>query len=126
MISNKILNFWLILIGILISGCASYRTNSEIEFASIYVPVIQSKVVISESSLSEKKYTKLGPVVAEVKKLSLFHKDPTKDQVNYVLLVKAEELKADAVVDVKYDSGIGVWTWGYMSGEGTAVKFIDQ
>jgi hypothetical protein len=28
------------------------------------------------------------------------------------------------VINVKYTSGIGAWTWGYLDAQGTGVKFV--
>ena len=56
------------------------------------------------------------------KKLTLFHANPTKEQVNYVLAKKGKALNANAVRNVKYTSGIGMTTWGYMDATGEASK----
>ena len=75
--------------------------------------------------MPDKKYKALGPVTGEVKKLTVFHRDPTKDQVNLVLIEKARAMDADAVINVIYKSGIGFMTWGYIEAAGTGVKFAE-
>jgi len=122
----KINLYFVIMFAAILSGCASYRTNSDITFDSVSFLAPKSKIILSEDDLTDRKYTDLGSVLAEVKKLSIFHQDPTKEQVNYVLIRKAEQLNADAVINIKYDGGMGFFTWGYMSGEGRAVKFIEK
>lgn len=106
------------------SGCASYRTNSDISFESTSGTETATKVEILESGLEKGGYEVIGPVEAVVKKLTVFHKDPTKEQVNVVLAEKASKLNADAVINVKYKSGVGMTTWGYMEGKGEAVKKV--
>ena len=108
-----------------VSGCASYRTDTGTSFSSTKGVVNPTKVVITETSLPEKKYTSLGVVEGEVKKLTIFHSDPTKEQVNVVLSEKAAALGADAVINVLYKNGIGLTTWGYIEAKGTAVKFTN-
>ena len=105
-----------------ISGCASYRTNSDIDFDSTELSVDQSNIQILESGMEEGSFEFIGKVDAIVKKLTIFHKNPTKEQVDVVLSQKASKLNADAVINVKYKSGVGATTWGYMSAKGDAVK----
>ncbi|WP_423459265.1 heavy metal-binding domain-containing protein [Ottowia sp. VDI28] len=130
------------------TGCASYRVESNIPSdtqvpmpasgissetpAAPAIKVIPSaaiskesrnKVLISEDSLPGKKYKEVGPVEVSVKKLTIFHKDPTKEQADEALKDKAAAIAADAVVNVTYKSGVGLTTWGYMDAKGTAVKF---
>jgi hypothetical protein len=112
------------------SGCASYRTDSNITSAptgvtSASTPAPTVKVLISEDSLPNRKYKEIGPVEVSVKKLTVFHKDPTKEQANEALTEKAMVIGADAVIDVVYKSGVGFTTWGYMDANGTGVKLIE-
>ena len=114
------------LIGLLfifsLSACATYRTNSDVEFASTEIEKVESNVQILEGDLVDLDYSVIGPVVATVKKLTVFHKDPTKEQVDVVLTEKAKQMGANAVINVSYNGGVGLTTWGFMTGEGTAVK----
>jgi hypothetical protein len=108
---------------LLMAGCATYRTNSSISFSTTEVTVPESKVLITQGTLPDRKYKPLGPVVAEVRKLTKFNKDPTQDQANIVLLEKAKELGADAVIGVSYDLTISASSWGLMTAKGIAVRF---
>ena len=108
---------------LLATGCASYRTNSDITFDSTKVPSYESRVLLLEGLIKDKKFSELGILEAEVKKRSLGTDDPTKDQVNYVLIKKAEAIGADAIMNVKYEEGAGFTTWGYINASGIAVKF---
>lgn len=104
------------------SGCASYRTDSNI--ASELTPSGKSdtKILISEGSFPNRKYKEIGPIEVSVKKLTIFHKDPTKEQANEALIEKARIIGADAVINVTYKSGVGFTTWGYIDANGTGVK----
>lgn len=106
----------------LLSGCASYRTDSNIPSESKPSVASNANVLIMEG-VPDKKYKELGPVEVSVKKLTAFHKDPTKEQANAALIEKARVIGADAVIKVTYESGIGFTTWGYMDAKGTGVKF---
>jgi len=114
-----------LLIAALTSGCASYRTTSNISSDAPAGLTASTKVLIAEDSLPNKKYKEIGPIEVSIKKLTVFHKDPTKEQANEALSEKARAIGADAVVNVTYKSGIGLTTWGYMDANGTGVKLGD-
>jgi len=123
---NKVHVLVVVIVAAIASGCASYRTDSNITSepsASTAKPI--AKVLISEDSLPNRKYKELGPIEVSVKKLTLFHKDPTKDQANEALMEKARAIGADAVINVKYESGVGFTTWGYIDAKGTGVKLAE-
>lgn len=105
-----------------LSGCATYRTDSNITSEPTSAVSSNAKVLILEG-VPDKKYKELGPVEVSVKKLTVFHKDPTKEQANEALIEKARIIGADAVIKVTYESGIGFTTWGYIDAKGTGVKF---
>ena len=107
------------------SGCASYRTDSNITSEPSSAAKSNIKVLISESALSNLKYKEIGPIEVSVKKLTIFHDDPTKEQANEALIEKAHVIGADAVINVIYKSGIGLMTWGYIDANGTGVKLAD-
>jgi hypothetical protein len=107
------------------SGCASYRTSSNITSESPPVLNANTKVLIAEDSLPGRKYKAIGPIEVSVKKATIFHQDPTKAQANEALIETARVIGADAVINVTYQSGIGMMTWGYMDATGTGVKLAD-
>lgn len=109
----------------MISGCASYRTDSNISSESAPVLGANTKVLIAEDSLPNRKYKEVGPIEVSVKKLTIFHSDPTKEQANEALSEKARIIGADAVINVTYESGIGLMTWGYIDAKGIGVKLTD-
>ncbi len=107
-----------------LSGCASYRTSSNIEQGSSSQTVATRQVEIFLAGSSPgRPHAELQRVEVSVKKLTVFHKDPTREQANEALSEKAALIGADAVKDVQYQSGVGLTTWGYMDAQGTAIKF---
>jgi hypothetical protein len=110
-----------------LSGCATYRTDSNIPAA----PAAPASAVVSKVSVlilegvPDRKYKELGSVEVSVKKLTVFHKDPTKEQANEALVEKARIIGADAVIKVTYESGIGFTTWGYIDAKGVGIKFSE-
>jgi len=106
-----------------VTGCASYRTDSNIKSVDAAQVDSSKSVLIVEGPISDKKYESLGPVEVSVKKLTVFHKDPTKEQANSALIEKARAIGADAAINVTYDSGVGFTTWGYIDAKGEGVKF---
>lgn len=116
---------------VITTGCASYRTDSNIPSAppvsaapaTAVKPV--TSVLISEDALPNRKFKEIGPIEVSVKKLTIFHKDPTKEQANEALTEKAKTIGADAVIKVVYKSGIGFTTWGYIDANGMGVKLAD-
>jgi len=105
-----------------LSGCAAYRTDSNITSEPTSTASSKVNVIILEG-VPDKKYKELGPIEVSVKKLTVFHKDPTKEKANEALIEKARIIGADAVIKVTYESGIGFSTWGYIDAKGTGVKF---
>ena len=122
---TKVSLFCTLLIAALTSGCASYRTSSNISSDAPAELTTGTKVLIAEDSLPNRKYKEIGPIEVSIKKLTVFHKDPTKEQANEALSGKARAIGADAVVNVTYKSGVGFTTWGYMDANGTGVKLAD-
>lgn len=119
----------LLVAAVLATGCASYRTDSNIPAAepsatatttSATKPV--NTVLIAEDSLPDRRYKVIGPIEISIKKLTIFHKDPTKEMANVALTEKAKAIGADGVIDVTYKSGIGLTTWGYLDATGKGVK----
>lgn len=82
-------------------------------------------MLLAEDDLPGRTYTTIGPIEVSVKKLTLFHADPTREQANAALIEKARSIGANAVIKITYKSGIGLMTWGYMDAQGIGVKLAD-
>ena len=115
----------LIVVSAVGSGCATYRTDSNITAAPSATTRTLTPVLIAEDSLPKRKYKEIGPVEVSVKKLTVFNADPTKEMANDALIEKARLIGADAVIKVTYKTGIGMTTWGYIDASGTGVKLAD-
>lgn len=111
-----------IIIVIGLNGCGAYRTDSGITPPSAETKTVKTSILVTKNSLDDKNCTVIQNIEATVKKLTLFHADPTKEQVDFVLAEKGKKLGANVVKNVKYESGIGMTTWGYIDGEGEAAK----
>ncbi|MBK9441334.1 MAG: hypothetical protein IPN53_08465 [Comamonadaceae bacterium] len=98
----------------LASGCAYYRTESNITPPQTPPAAVApaTKVVISQDALPQRKYQVLGPIEVSIKKLTIFHNDPTKEMADEALSEKAKVIGADGVINVTYKSGVGLTTWG--------------
>jgi len=108
-----------------LSGCASYRTDSNITSIPASALSSNTNIVILEG-VPDRKYKELGPVEVSIKKLTAFHKDPTREQANEALVEKARMIGADAVIKVTYDHGVGFTTWGYIDAKGAGVKWDEN
>ena len=107
----------LLIIGIVISlasGCATYDSTT--------VEKTVKEVKILETGLEEGSYKYLEMVGAFLQKDDFSDKNPTKEQVNIVLIEKAKKLGADAVINVTYKSGVRMGSWGFMEAKGEAVR----
>jgi uncharacterized protein YbjQ (UPF0145 family) len=83
-----------------------------------------SSQVLLAKNLPGRSFKELGPIEVTVKKLTVFHKDPTREQANEALIERAKVLGADAVINIAYKNGIGFTSWGYIEAKGVAVKLL--
>ncbi len=114
------------LVFITTSGCTAYRVSSKsVDSSPVPVSGAPQQVLLAQDNLPGRRYAIIGPIQVSVKKLTVFHKDPTREQANEALIEKARELGASAVINIKYTEGIGMMTWGYIDAAGTAVRLIN-
>ena len=107
----------------LLSGCSAYRASSNIDTVGIATSSQKEIVIYTVGTEPNEAYQVTQPINVSVKKLTLFHDDPTKEQANAELEKRALALKCDAVVKVFYKEGVGLTTWGYIDAEGYCAKF---
>lgn len=114
-------NLLISLLVILLSGCSTYRTNSDVTFRSTVLsgehPVIPVGKDVPSSMV-----TYLGWIEAEVSSPSYFSKPPTQEQVDIVLANKGKAMGADAVIHVEYGKKVNAATLGKLTGKGQAVR----
>ena len=114
----------LLSIPILLPGCAAYRTSSNVDGSPSQLATPTRKPAIYEGATEPgKKFRTTQRIEISIKKLTLFHSDPTKEQANAELEKRAIALDCDAVTNVQYQSGIGLTTWGYIDAQGNCAKF---
>jgi hypothetical protein len=107
----------------LASGCASYRTSSNIEGGSQTAAAAKKIPIFEGSADPGKKFRTTQKIEVSIKKLTLFHADPTKEQANNELEKRASALGCDAITNAQYQAGIGLTTWGYIDAQGNCAKF---
>ena len=121
------------LIGILVlfgmTGCATWSTTS-VDTAESAPPATTAQpkrpheILITESDISDRKYSPLGDINVTVNKTTVFHPNPTREMVNQKLKEEAAKLGADAVIQVRYGTvGVSFMSWGSLDGKGRAIKF---
>jgi hypothetical protein len=132
---NKILAILITTLGM--TACSStqfaddgLRTSAKImetaeRKTTIHSPSDPKNIIITEYDFTDREYISLGDLKVSASKLTIFHQDPTKLDINSRLRQEAAKLGADAVIFARYgNAGIGVWSWGTMNGNGRAIKFI--
>jgi len=121
----------LILVIFSANGCStwSYAGIDRPDGASAvaHEPTKPEDIKITSIDITDTKYEVIGDITATVNKTTVFHSDPTREQVNEKLKIEAAALGADAVILVRYgEGGVGLMTWGSLEGKGRAVKFISN
>lgn len=121
-------NATIALLAVFVTGCATWSTSSidrnEQQATVAVKPTAPGRIQLSEGDVTDRKYASLGDVTVTVNKTTVFHSEPTKEQVNQKLREKAAELGADAVIFVRYGSGgVSFMSWGSLEGKGRAIKF---
>lgn len=106
---------------IALTGCSSYRTNTDISFSSTLLSG-QKPAMPVDAEVPADQITYLGWVDARVVKPSYFHDAATKEQANIVLAEQAKKLGADAVINVNYKRGINMATLPKLDARGQAVR----
>jgi uncharacterized protein YbjQ (UPF0145 family) len=94
-----------------------------VEISPAVISQPQKIEVIPSGTTPARKYQVLRRIEISIKKLTVFHSDPTKEQANAELKKRAAPLGCDAVINVQYQSGIGLTTWGYIDAQGDCVRF---
>ncbi len=114
-----------------VSGCSTW-SHSSLEPVKGHNDKVQARkansaknIIITESDITDRKYTVIGDINATVNKTTAFNSNPTKEQVNEKLKAEAAEAGADAVIMVRYgDLGASFFSWGSLNGKGRAIVFV--
>ena len=72
----------------------------------------------------EEKYTELKELKVTVNKLTIFHRNPTREDALNELKAEAAKLGADAVINATVsEASIGLTSWGVRTATGMAIKY---
>jgi len=107
----------------LLPGCASYRITSNIPSPAASASIPEYPVRLIKGDQLDQPYHVLGPIKVVVRKTSPFLKTPDEREANIALRQKARQIGADAVIDVSYQPGFDIISWGHIAAEGTGVKY---
>ena len=130
MTRRRLLSVVIVTLSLALTGCSTWSTAS-VEPNRNYstgssVPTDLNKIIITEEDINDRKYKVLGDLSVSVNKTTIFHSDPTKEQVSEKLKQEASKLGADAVILVRYGTvGVSFSSWGSMDGKGRAIKFVE-
>ncbi|OJF76945.1 MAG: hypothetical protein BKP49_05085 [Treponema sp. CETP13] len=73
----------------------------------------------------DKDYQEIETEEVYISKSTVFSSNPTEEEANFLLKKKALEIGADAIIDVYYESGKNMSSWGFLTANGIAIKYID-
>ena len=133
-------NLLIISIAVLtLSGCASTqfgqdgtRTSATIQTVDGVTPEVTTisntnEIIVTENDITDRPYTTLGEINVSASKLTIFNKDPTREDIDGRLRNEAAKLGADAVIFTRYVAPTITFTsWGTMTGNGRAIKFSKE
>lgn len=106
-----------------LAGCSTYRVTSNIPTGQAVQPA--GPVMLLPDTAPERPFEELGPIEVTVRKGSPFVSAPTEEQANIALIQKAQDMGAEAVIRIHYQSGFDVMTWGHIKASGVGVRFTD-
>jgi hypothetical protein len=114
-------------------GFACALVLGAVSVASMAAPAKKQYVMVNEEiglpvfpyDITDRPYTVLGEVKAEVRKATIFSKAPAQDKIYRELWERGEKLGADAVIKAQYgDARVTALSWGSSKATGVAVKFV--
>lgn len=98
---------------------------SPIERPAGYADVRAMAVPVIAGDITDRPYRVIATIDTQVRKLTVFEKDPSQARVYRELWERARKVGADAVVNARYSETLfGGWTWGRRHASGQAIKFL--
>jgi hypothetical protein len=92
-----------------------------------YAQVRTMPVPVVAGDITDRPYRVIAEIKTNVRKWTIFEKDPSEQHVNKELWERARKLGADAVVNARYgDTLYGGLTWGRRHASGQAIKFLSD
>jgi hypothetical protein len=90
-----------------------------------YAEVRMMSVPVIAGDINDRPYRVVANIETNVRKMTVFEKDPSEAKVYRELWERARKVGADAVVNAKYGETLyGGWTWGRRHATGQAIKFL--
>jgi uncharacterized protein YbjQ (UPF0145 family) len=92
-----------------------------------YAEVRTMPVPVIAGDINDRPYRVVANIETNVRKMTVFEKDPSEAKVYRELWERARKVGADAVVNAKYGETLyGGWTWGRRHATGQAIKFLSD
>jgi hypothetical protein len=90
-----------------------------------YAEVRAMAVPVIAGDIDDRPYRVIAEIKTDVRKWTIFEKDPSEQRVYKELWERARKVGADAVVNARYgDTLYGGLTWGRRHATGQAIKFL--
>lgn len=90
-----------------------------------YAEVRAMAVPVVTTDINDRPYRVIAIIETNVRKWTIFEKDPSQQKVFKELWERARKLNADAVVNARYGETLyGGLTWGRRHASGQAIKFL--
>lgn len=90
-----------------------------------YAQIRVMPVPVISGDINDRPYRVVANIETNVRKWTIFEKDPTEAKVYRELWERARKVRADAVVNARYGETLyGGLTWGRRKASGQAVKFL--
>ncbi|MCF2514427.1 hypothetical protein LVY65_05020 [Sphingomonas sp. G124] len=92
-----------------------------------YAQVRTMPVPVVAGDITDRPYRVIAEIKTNVRKWTIFEKNPSEQHVYNELWERARKLGADAVVNAKYSETLyGGLTWGRRHASGQAIKFLSD
>lgn len=92
-----------------------------------YAEIRAMAVPVIAADINDRPYRVIATIETNVRKWTIFEKDPSEQRVFRELWAKARKSGADAVVNARYGETLyGGLTWGRRKASGQAIKFLSD
>lgn len=90
-----------------------------------FAELVRLPVPVIEGDITDRPYRVVGPVIAGVRKATMFSKSASQEKVYRELWERGKKMGADAVIHAAYgEAHITALSWGSREARGQAIKFL--
>ena len=90
-----------------------------------YAGLLSARVPVTSEDITDRPYRVIAKLERNVRKATLFSKDPSPTKLEDELWERGRKVGADAVVNARYGGArVTAMSWGASKVEGDAVKFL--